>query len=68
MKWIPCSETLPDKEGSYLVTVEIGKTKRRLVQKASLRVFDNGNKKWLRVGQNNSVIAWMDLPDVYEGE
>lgn len=63
MKWIPCSEKLPDKEGSYLVTVEVGVSELRMVKKAVLR-----NKRWYRVGQNSKVIAWMELPAVYMGE
>lgn len=62
-EWIPCSERLPDKEGNYLVTVEVGMSELRMVKKAVLR-----NKRWYRIGQNNKVIAWMELPPCWEGE
>ena len=67
-KWVSCSDRLPNEEGKYLVTIEFGTDKRRMVKKATLKVFANGKKKWLRVGKKDNVIAWMELPEPYKGE
>lgn len=66
--WTPCSERLPDKEGSYLATIQLGETDHRMVTKVVLKVAQNGNKRWCRVGRYDKVIAWMELPKVYWGE
>ena len=54
-QWIPCSERLPDQNGKYLV---VGRQKAINILK-----FDGGRwyGKW-------GVVAWMPLPDCYQGE
>ena len=53
--WIPCSERLPDKKGTYLVTVEkFGVTFARFT----------GQKDNLHFDAN--VIAWQSLPAPYQ--
>ena len=54
-KWIPCSERLPDQNGKYLV---VGRRKAINILK-----FDGGRwyGKW-------GVVAWMPLPDCYQGD
>ena len=54
-QWIPCSERLPEKDGKYLV---VGRRKAINILK-----FDGGRwyGKW-------GVVAWMPLPDCYQGE
>ena len=54
-QWIPCSERLPDQNGKYLV---VGRQKAINILK-----FDGGRwyGKW-------GVVAWMPLPEPYEGE
>ena len=59
--WIPCSERLPDKEGAYIVTDDVGG--------ASCIIFDaffycdEGKPTWL-LSQNAK--AWMKLPEPYK--
>ena len=67
-KWIPCSERLPDKYGTYLVQLDYGE----------IRVLDyvdgwNCTRDYLsgeiyREYEIHSVVAWMTLPKEYEGE
>ena len=67
-KWIPCSERLPDKYGTYLVQLDYGE----------IRVLDyvdgwNCTRDYLsgeiyREYEIHSVVAWMPLPKAYEGE
>ena len=54
-QWIPCSERLPDQNGKYLV---VGRQKAINILK-----FDGGRwyDKW-------GVVAWMPLPDCYQGD
>lgn len=54
-QWIPCSERLPDQNGKYLV---VGRQKAINILK-----FDGGRwyGKW-------GVVAWMPLPDCYQGD
>ena len=54
-QWIPCSERLPEKDGKYLV---VGRQKAINILK-----FDGGRwyGKW-------GVVAWMPLPDCYQGD
>lgn len=67
-KWIPVSERLPDKYGTYLVQFDYGE----------IRVLDyvdgwNCTRDYLsgeiyREYEIHSVVAWMTLPKEYEGE
>ena len=52
-RWIPVSERLPEKTGKYLVTVKNGN-----VYAGTYSAYEG---KF-----NNSVIAWMELPEPYE--
>lgn len=53
-KWIPVSERLPDKDGSYLVTVKQGYVTLGI---------------WLGIAENwTEVIAWIPLPQPYKAE
>lgn len=71
--WIPCSEKLPDKNDSYLVTI------RSYDETASInyRHIDHGNSdgSFLRWGtkkprtkRGEYIVAWMPLPDPYRTE
>ena len=56
-RWIPCSERLPEDSNFYIVT-----RKDFLVGFIWYSVFHG----WEWDGQNN-IIAWMTLPEPYEG-
>ena len=66
-KWIPCSERLPDKNGSYIAQVEESDGTAVL----SFIVIDHCNEDgtWLHdfKGKKNyrKTIAWMPLPEPY---
>lgn len=62
--WIPCSERLPEKNGSYLVTQERYSldTHRLLGIETDFVQFSEGN--WCRAKFLN-VIAWQPLPAPY---
>ena len=61
-RWIPCSERLPEENGSYIVTsIDYVDTFEA--------VFDAG--EWFSIDYCDdikNVIAWMPLPDVYKGK
>ena len=54
--WIPCSERLPDKEGTYLVTLKSFKT---------ITFADFKDVKHNPHFNANKVIAWQPLPQPY---
>ena len=61
--WIPCSEMLPKDDRSKVVTLANGNTE--------VGYYSNGD--WWCVGdsfrlENQTVIAWMPLPEPYEVE
>lgn len=69
-KWIPCSEKLPDKNDSYLVTI------CNYDETASInyRSIDHGNSdgsflhcgtKKPRTKRGEYIVAWMPLPEPY---
>lgn len=63
--WIPVSEKLPNKEGSYLITSETGAVTTAHWYMPSEWKPDGF---WGRVGKKKTV-AWMELPKPYkEGE
>ena len=69
--WIPCSERLPEVTGSYLVTVHPNYIMPGGIHVDMLSWF-NG-KWWFDLdGQDaefpDPIIAWMPLPEPYEGE
>ena len=57
--WIPCSERLPDKEGTYLVTLKSFKT---------ITFADFKDVKHNPHFNANKVIAWQPLPQPYVNE
>lgn len=62
-QWIPCSERLPEDDRSKVVTLANGN--------AEVGYYSNGD--WWCVGdeitlENQTVIAWMPLPEPYEVE
>lgn len=63
MKWTPCSERLPKKSGEHIVTIrseEDGKKRvapRTYIPRVGFLTFSN-----------ETTIAWMSLPKVYNGE
>jgi len=63
--WIPLTERLPDKNGTYLVTVKnlTGYTKTdKKVFECSYCFGDWSFKGW----EDNAVIAWQSLPTEYK--
>ena len=58
--WIPVSERLPDKMGSYITTINCGKYGFATGQ----RYFFNDEIGW----NDKDVIAWMPLPEPYTKE
>lgn len=68
-QWIPCKERLPEKDGEYLVTMLYFGEKTVEVDKFSHYETDdehNGEPLWV-YGYDN-VIAWMPLPEPWEGK
>jgi len=63
--WIPVSERLPEKDGEYITTMKyIGKATGTIYIDVEETFFDVG--KGFNVGVNESVIAWMPLPEPYK--
>lgn len=56
--WIPCSERLPEEDGSYMTTTEYGAVR--------VNHFYPRNKTWGH--KSNRTIAWMPLPEPYREE
>lgn len=65
-KWIPVTEGLPEAEEIVLVT-DGRKTGQRIVVKA-FRYLDGDESKWHGPIGMHEVIAWMPLPEPYDGE
>ena len=60
-RWIPCSERLPEKDGRYLVTCT-----KWGAWAVDWNIWCNDPKpSWL---WEQSVIAWMSLPEPYEAD
>ena len=63
-EWIPCSERLPRKDGTYLVTYEwIGKTGNKYIEIEGID-FEHG--RW-DCHDYEKVTAWMPLPKPWKG-
>jgi hypothetical protein len=72
-KWIPCEERLPEEYGLYIATMNDGS-----VQECSYVPTDYGDvllNGWstceasgFKVLNENDVLAWMPMPEPYEGE
>ena len=56
-RWIPVSERLPEKIGTYMTTIDYGKYGLATGQR-----FYHGTLGW----EDDCVIAWMPLPKPYE--
>ena len=68
-EWIPCSERLPDKEGSYLCTVGADYRNPREMIYAPNNFSDNENTWKCPDGYyvfNWFVIAWMPIPKPFK--
>ena len=61
-KWIPVTERLPEKEGTYLTYTE----KERIHLDCFCIYPNHGTKFW--VGGNGKVTHWMPLPEPPKGE
>lgn len=63
IRWIPCSEKLPDTLGPYLCTCSDGHTNR-----VTMLTFQKRMKTWILTGTRAywKVLAWKPLPDAYE--
>ena len=62
--WIPVSERLPKREGSYLVTVE--RTLCNRLEHMTETILYNGDGYWHLF--SGRVIAWQSLPEPYREE
>ena len=70
-QWIPCSERLPDKGGTYIVTQERYRLDDRLYKKpvvveTTFADFNFMDDVWNRA-RHLKVTAWMPLPEPYKG-
>lgn len=71
--WIPVTERLPEKSGRYCVTLENGYVKNlyyniektKCYPKGFFYLLNNGSMAWLST--KSPVVAWMSLPEPYEG-
>lgn len=63
IRWIPCNERLPEKNGNYLVTVESSDGTASI----KYQTVEHYGPEWLHdEGKKRKVIAWMPLPEPYE--
>ena len=71
-KWIPCSERLPDRNGTYLLTVssydKIASIEFMIVDRGNSNgtFLHYSNKKHANAKTGKVVIAWMPLPEPYK--
>ena len=72
-EWIPCSERLPDEDGQYLVWAVIGFVPDHVDDPSTYQgitiagYYGNSHPiKWLGISVEK-VIAWMPLPEPWEG-
>ena len=68
MKWIPCSDRLPDKDGSYLIQNDFGGIRCLYYADGWNCSRDYSSGEIYREYELHSVVAWMPLPKAYEGE
>lgn len=57
--WIPCSERLPEKIGTYMTTLNYGMHGHAVGQR-----YYHGALGW----EDDCVVAWMPLPKPWKGE
>lgn len=62
-QWIPCSERLPEDDGTYIVSGKWGSGK---VSVGECEYYKHDG--YFRTAWNFDVIAWMPLPEPYKGE
>ena len=74
-KWIPCNERLPnnmyDVLCCYEYKVTAGRYKGELSKYYGVGFYSKFSEKWhseVELGSNVRVIAWMPLPEAYEGD
>lgn len=65
LKWIPCSERFPEKDGLYLVT---GKWNRMPSEMwiSQFVTFPGFTRGWINSANRPSIVAWMPLPELYK--
>lgn len=68
MKWIPCSDRLPDKDGSYLIQNDFGGIRCLYYADGWNCSRDYLSGEIYREYELHNVVAWMPLPKAYEGE
>lgn len=66
-KWVPCSERLPEKSGTYIVT-GMWKGQPREIWMCKLLVLESFGAGWCNDARKPVVDAWMPLPEPYKQE
>ena len=68
--WIPCSKRLPETIGEYLITVLSNPSKNHVVSTGYFheRIKEFGTFRMDGTWEKWDVIAWMPLPEPWEGE
>lgn len=64
-KWIPCSERLPKKSGTYIVT-GMWKGKPREIWVCELLALEPFGAGWSNDAKRPIIDAWMPLPEYYK--
>lgn len=69
LKWIPCSERLPEKAGEYLITkIRIGWNGQKYTELAVDYFYGDYGKEYGMVWKiSKKVVAWMPIPIPYCG-
>jgi len=64
-RWIPCSERLPEHSERYLVSALDG-----ICRRTTVAPYHPQSKSWSLTGRMTywKIIAWMPLPEPYNGE
>ena len=65
-QWIPCSERLPKRDGTYQIQEFIATINDGEQVYASRASYDFESHKWIY--HNGEVVAWMPLPEPYREE
>ena len=60
-QWIPCTVSQPERPGTYLVTKRQSSGERQLAMG-----FYSAEFGWSGNGNFKDVVAWMQLPEIYE--